>query len=293
MQPDDGLARPRRAADPARAVEAAADELGLVGVEEGRPLLDGAGEDALHEGGLDLVLGEQRVLHGLGRRGQHRLGHGDAHRRGRPDLREQRERAGQDGVDLRRREAGAMGGDVPQHVLLPHDPHRVHGLVDPLPTGQDDDGPHLPRREAHLGEVRLDEVAEVRERQDVVGDVLLAAVDAAGVDDDVLPRLGVDDEHPARADDDQVHLGASAAGPAPVGEEVVSDGAQRGEGLRRAALGDLRDGIPARCGTGHGGCLRVGVSECELPARLSAGGVACGHVGPLPFGKDRRRTLPC
>lgn len=61
-------------------------------------------------------------------------------------------------------------------------------------------------------------VGEVREREHGVGGVLLAAEDVIALDRDVLPCLGVNDEHAARPDDDHVHLGAPATRPAAVRE---------------------------------------------------------------------------
>ncbi len=171
--------------------------------------------------------------------------------------------------------------DVPQGVPLPDHPHRSDALVDAAATGEHHDGAHLARGETDLGEVALGGVCEVSQPHHVVGDVLLAAEDALTVDADLPPRLGVDDEHPARPDHDEVDLGTPAAGPATVGEQVVADGRERGEGARGLLLGDLGDAVAGRAGARLNGGALVRVGESELPAGLGAGRTTCCHVSPF------------
>ena len=301
VQPDDGLARPRRPADAPRPVERAAHELGLSGVKEAHPLLDRAGEDASEKRLVDLVHREQLALVRFGARGGYDgLLHGrDDGRRG-SHQGEQRQSAGQDGVDLDGSEPGAMRGDVPKDVLLPDDAHRPHALVDALPPGEHDDGADLPRCETYLCQISLGRVGEVGEVEDVVGHVLLAAVNPTGMDGDVLPGLGVDDEDAARADDNEVDLGTATARPAAVGQEMVADRGERGEGLDGLPLGDLSDGVAAGGCAGLGGGEFVLGGECELTARFGAGGVSCGHLwvplrgcfGTPANGLDRACPIP-
>jgi len=132
-------------------------------------------------------------------------------------------------------------------------------------------------REPHFREVTLGGVGEIGEVEDVVGHVLLTAANPPGVDGDVLPSLGVDDEDAAWANDDEVDLGAPAAGPATVGEQVVANGGEQCEDFDGLPLGDLSDGVAAGGGARLGRGAFVLVGERKLAARFGTGGVSCGH----------------
>lgn len=237
---DHVLAGAGGSADTCRSVEVAADELGLRRVEEGHPLLDGCLEDAVEElsGELGVVddhrlgqvlTGEDRLRHdqlllgGLSAVDDGEVGHHSREDLVNPDGRQPR-------VALR---------DVTEKVADPDDVDRGDVRVNLALAGDLDDRVGLARREADLGEGRLCSLHEVREAGDVVGDVLLPAVDAVTVDGDFALGLGVDDEDPGAADDDHVDLGVLAPWPPPVREEVIADAGKWREGACRFGFGAL------------------------------------------------------
>jgi hypothetical protein len=271
VQADDGLAGAGGASDACRAVEVAADELRLGGVEEGHPVLDGGVKDGVEEVALEFLLVDQRP----GVAGEDRGRDDNLLRRLllTIDDREVGEDCGEEIVDADRGEPPASLGDVADEVVDPHDVDRGDLGTHLLLAREGDDGVDLARWEADLGQCCLGLPRQVSEVGDVVRDVLLAAGDAALVDCDVAPGLGVDDEHAPGADDDHVDLGGAATGPAAVGKEVVADAGQGIEDLRCLALvlGAVGDLEAAGAGFGF---VRL-ASEFRCPAALAAGLDAC------------------
>ena len=83
VEPDDGLAGAGRSTNARRSRERASDELGLLWMKEGHPLLDGLGEYPLEKSIVHLLRTEQGLLrHFASGHRQHRLGH-CCHDRGR------------------------------------------------------------------------------------------------------------------------------------------------------------------------------------------------------------------
>ena len=185
-------------------------------------------------------------------------------------------------VDARDREPGTALGDVPDDVVHAEDVDGRDPGVHPPLAGEGGDRVHLVRCEARVGEGGFGRVGEVGEPGDVVGDVLLAAGDPVAVDCDLAPRLRVDDEDAAAADDDHVDLGRRAAGPSSVGEQVVADAGERGEDPGGLALGALGDLEPLGSSFGVVGLASVCVGEAALAAGLEACGFPGHRHGAFP-----------
>ena len=259
VQPDEGLARAGRAADPAGPVERPAHERRLRRVQEGHPVLDRRGEAARHERVGDLPLAEHRT--GSAPVARHR----DARpvRPVRADRRRlqrgaHREHAGEHDLDLPWRQPRAVGRDEPQHVLLPHDADRADPVVHVLASGEHEHRPDLARGQADLDQVTLGAVGDVGEREHVVGDVLVATQHDVALDPDVAGGVGVDHEHAALTHHHQPGV-LPASAPARRGrvdEQVVPDRGQRGERVRRddprGPVARGRDAASRREGPRHG-----------------------------------------
>jgi len=243
VQADDGLAGAGSAADACRAVEAAADELGVCRVEERHPVLDRRFEHAVEE------LVGQLVVGGIDRRddyvgfaGKYRCRDDDLWRCcSAADHGEVVQHRGEDLVDAGRRQAGSALRDVPDEVVRTDHVDRCDAGVHPLLAGECGDRMDLTGRQARVRQCCLGAVREVGEAGDVVGDVLLAAGDPVAVDRDLAPGLRVDDEDACAANDDHVHLCRAAAWPAAVGEQVVPDAGEWREDQRGLALRPVRD----------------------------------------------------
>jgi hypothetical protein len=129
-------------------------------------------------------------------------------------------------------------------------------------SGEDDHGAHLSRGEADLGQGRLGLPGEVGQAAEFVGDICLPAKHAAVGNDWVFPCLGVDDEEATGADNNHVDLGAAAAGPLPVGQEVVPGRGQGSEDVSDALLAVGRREIVGGFGPRSLSFEGVGVGEC-------------------------------
>ena len=181
---------------------------------------------------------------------------------------------------------------MPQRVTLTDDVHRPDALVDPGPPGEHDHRAYLTRRQSDLHEVRLRGVREVGQRHHVVRDVSLAAQDPPLLDADLVPRLGVDDEHAPGPDEDQIDLSATTARPTAVWKQVPANGGQRREDSGCGAFGRRGQGVVLgrRASTLRFVLERLGTRQ--LPARLPARRVACRHGRPLPPGSIDHGPVP-
>jgi hypothetical protein len=285
VQADDRLAGARGPANACGAVEGAAHQGGLLGVQKGHPVFDGGGQLCLGERLAHLVFGQQGAVveQGVGQLVENGLGQ---HERDLLLLRADvggkvRHGDGEHSLDLAGAQPVAARPQMLVDVVGPDDLDRPDLAEAPLATVHGQGDANLTWSQPELGEGGLGSIGDIGQAHDIVGHVCLPEKQVAACDREVVPVLGVDDPQPRRPDHHEVELRVLRAGPVPIGEQMVAMGGQGREARGEPTLGDRRGGEAASFIGGALGLELVGERDCGESLRLLRSGCSGRHVYPL------------